>query len=123
MGLPHWRKFSRLMLEDLSTTKKVAGISGISMAALLAVLLPIGDDRYAMSSDLQDVVSVVEVLATNIQLDREARAEYRVRDVERRMKHIMVVPVAERSTYQQSLLVDLEFEKKEALRQREDTHK
>ncbi len=123
MGLPHWRKFSRLMLEDLSTTKKVAGISGISMAALLAVLLPIGDDRYAMSSDLQDVVSVVKILATNVQLDRESRAEYRVRDVERRMKHIMVIPVADRTTYQQSLLVDLQFEKKEALRQREDTHK
>ncbi len=110
-------------LDELSTTKKVAGISGISMAALLAVLLPIGDDRYAMSSDLQDVVSIVKVLATNVQLDRESRAEYRVRDVERRMKHIMVVPEADRSTYQKSLLVDLQFEKKEALRQREDTHK
>ena len=122
MGLPYRRQLHRLMLDDLSTTKKVAGISGISMAALLAVLLPIGDDRYAMSSDLQDVVSIVKVLATNVQLDRESRAEYRVRDVERRIKHILVIPVDERSTYQKSLLVDLEFEEKEVLRQREDAH-
>ncbi len=111
------------MLAELSTTKKVAGASGISIVALLAILIPLGDDRYAKASDLQDVVGAVKILATNVQLDREARAEYRVRDVERRMKHIMVVPVAERSLYQQSLLVDLEFEKKEALRQREDTRK
>ena len=109
-----------MSLDELSIGKKVAGAGGISVAALLGLVIVLGDARWALASNLQSAVTSIELLARTVQLDREERAEYKVQDIERRMKRILVVPVVERSVYQTNELVDLEFDKKEALRIKAD---
>jgi len=82
--------------------------SFITVATLVAVLTFM-DERHATASEVQDLTNA-------IQSDRIERVEYHIEDAERRIKQIVVVPVAERTPYQVKDLLEAQYNKEMHLR-------